>query len=671
MSYGFCRAGLAGGRMVLAAVFLLGATWSSLHAVEDLRWGPLFPWAEGCDGTVYGLASGPDDTVYVGGDFTSCGGLNTQNVAAYHVETDTWTALGNGVNDRVNALAWRDGALYVGGMFTQINGGGAASRMARWDPATSQWSPVGNDGNGVDERVMAMAVMDGDLYVGGEFQTVNMGSNSLAASFVARWDGSQWSALETSSGEGVNGMVWALTADGTRLYVGGDFQTANVGGPVQVNRIAYWENNTWSGLTGSGGIGTLSRVRAIGVVDDDVYVGGGFTEVNVGNPVIAHRIARWDGQDWHALADVSGQGVDNMVNSMTVLDGNVYIGGVFETFGDVQPVVTNRIARWDGSAWHALGSGLSLTGATLGGRALTSLGERYVFVGGQFTSAGGQTSQFIAAYRALGKVEIELVGNGSGTVSGLGGEIDCPGDCSALGQWDAPVDIEAVAAPDSDFAGFSGAGCGSATNCSFDLEQDVTITATFDLKTYAITVGSVIGMGQLTADPSTVEHGAAAGGLLVPDSGWSVYSLAGDTCTPEDNGDGTWQASNITTDCELTVEFRPNVEVVLATGSQPALIGQPVTYTIEVSGSDTAPIDGEVTVLADAGELCLDSGGMAGAPVGNTVTFECQIQYSGTGTRTLTAEYSASSTHMPGTSNSLVQQVVGSFEIFEDRFEVN
>ncbi len=665
MLYALCLSRSTTGWLVLTLILSFTMAGSAVYAVEDLRWDQ-FPSSNGCFGMVYSLASGPDDTIYVGGEFTSCGGTpGTVNVAAYHVETDTWSALGGGLNNRVNALVWHDGGLYAGGMFTQINGGGSASRVARWDPATNGWEPVGNNGNGVSDRVMAMAVMDGDLYVGGEFQSVNFGPNSLTASFVARWDGSQWSALETATGEGVDGLVWALAADGSRLYVGGSFQSVNVGEPEQVNAIAYWENNAWSGLVGNGGVGT-GGVRAIAVLDGDVYVGGTFTAVNIGNEVTAHRVARWDGQDWYALADASGQGVDNMVQSMTVLDGSVYLGGTFETFGDVIPVVSNRIARWDGNTWHTLGSGIAGPGITRG-RALTSLGERFVFVGGSFTTAGGQNSRSFAVYRARGQVEVELAGNGSGSVTGLGGEIDCPGDCSALAQWESPIELEALAAADSDFIGFSGGGCSIGSTCSFDLEQDVTITATFNLKTYAISVDTISGMGQLTADPSVVDHGSAAGGLLDPEAGWSVYSFSGDTCTPVDNGDGTWQALNIIDDCNVSVVFRENVELVVDTDSQPALIGQPVTYTVELTGAESAPVGGQITVMTNTGELCLATNAVAQA--GNTVTFECQIQYAGTGTRLITAEYSDSLTHMAGVSDILIQQVVGSDEVFDDRFE--
>jgi len=60
------------------------------------------------------------------------------------------------------------------------------------------------------------------VYAGGAFTTA--GGNP--AMYVARWDGSRWSAL----GSGMNSWVYALGVSGTNLFAGGWFTTA--GGKV-------------------------------------------------------------------------------------------------------------------------------------------------------------------------------------------------------------------------------------------------------------------------------------------------------------------------------------------------------------------------------------------------------------------------------------------------------
>ena len=53
----------------------------------------------------------------------------------------------------------------------------------------------------------------------------------------------------------------------------------------------------------------------------------------------------------------------------------------------------NFVARWDGTEWHPLGSGLNFTVYALG-----VYGDALI-VGGAFTTAGGKTAHGIAAWR--------------------------------------------------------------------------------------------------------------------------------------------------------------------------------------------------------------------------------------------------------------------------------
>ena len=78
----------------------------------------------------------------------------------------------------------------------------------------------------------------------------------------------------------------------------------------------------------------------------NLYAGGFFTTAG---GVSANYIAKWDGSSWSAL----GSGIDNLVLALAVDGaGNLYAGGSFTTAGGV---IANNIAKWDGSGWSALG----------------------------------------------------------------------------------------------------------------------------------------------------------------------------------------------------------------------------------------------------------------------------------------------------------------------------
>ena len=94
------------------------------------------------------------------------------------------------------------------------------------------------------------------------------------------------------------------------------------------------------------------RFHALAVSGTNLYAGGWFTKAG---GVPANRIAKWDGSAWSALG--SGMATATTLGSLAlaVSGTDLYAGGYFTTAGGVP---ANGIAKWDGSAWSALGSGM-------------------------------------------------------------------------------------------------------------------------------------------------------------------------------------------------------------------------------------------------------------------------------------------------------------------------
>ena len=108
---------------------------------------------EGIDGRVYALATGPDGSLYAGGDFTAASGVAANRIARWD---GTWHGLGTGVNGSVRAVAiWSGNSIYAGGGFTTASGV-AATGIARWDSTTSSWLSLGS-GGGMEGSVFALA----------------------------------------------------------------------------------------------------------------------------------------------------------------------------------------------------------------------------------------------------------------------------------------------------------------------------------------------------------------------------------------------------------------------------------------------------------------------------------------------------------------------------------
>jgi len=70
--------------------------------------------------------------------------------------------------------------------------------------------------------------------------------------------------------------------------------------------------------------------------------------------------------------------------------GNVYAGGNFAIAGGVS---ANNIAKWDGSSWSALGTGIDGDDEPYVS-VLAADGSGNVYAGGRFTIAGGASANY-------------------------------------------------------------------------------------------------------------------------------------------------------------------------------------------------------------------------------------------------------------------------------------
>jgi hypothetical protein len=146
--------------------------------------------------------------------------------------------------------------------------------------------------------------------------------------------------------------VLHVSHDGA-LYAGGSFVHS---GARTLNSIARWDGSAWAPLQTATGVGVLGSVRALETFDDGagpaLYVAGSMTGAG---DVVATNIARWDGTAWSALGPTGAEGVNGEVTDMVVFDDGsgpaLYVAGSFTLAGGL-PV--SNIARWDGAAWSAL-----------------------------------------------------------------------------------------------------------------------------------------------------------------------------------------------------------------------------------------------------------------------------------------------------------------------------
>jgi hypothetical protein len=165
-----------------------------------------------------------------------------------------------------------------------------------------------------------------------------------------------------------------------------------------IGQAATFSDADWTSLgSGMGGYGSSTAVYALASIGTNLYVGGFFSTAG---GVRADYLAKWDGNTWSSLGGVSGviSNTTPSVFALAVNETDLYVGGDFSMAGGVS---ATNIAKWNGSAWSALGSGIP------GGVRALAVSGTNLYAGGGFTIAGGVPANGIArwdgsAWSALG-----------------------------------------------------------------------------------------------------------------------------------------------------------------------------------------------------------------------------------------------------------------------------
>jgi hypothetical protein len=169
--------------------------------------------------------------VLAGGYFKSAGGVDRANVAAIDLTTGRPTAFRADLNDTVRAVAVGADSVWVGGDFTKVDGGTPRGRIAALDPATGAPRPFAQE---LDGEVNSLAVDGATVYAGGRFKTVGTTVRRSAAAFRA---GPATAGELLPFDPDPDRTVLAVAVGDGRVYLGGAFESLR-GGTVPRRGLA-------------------------------------------------------------------------------------------------------------------------------------------------------------------------------------------------------------------------------------------------------------------------------------------------------------------------------------------------------------------------------------------------------------------------------------------------
>lgn len=332
-------------------------------------------------------AQGPlANKVVVAGRFVSIGEVRARGLALYDLTTGAWSEMGSGLPGNwfqtgvKDIAALPDGSVVVVGTF--VSAGGLQKRgFGRWDG--TQWSDMGLPAQSTS--VFAAHVTPaGELIIGGDLRLPSTG-----LIHIFRWDGSTWSPMGGALNE-VPGWIGSLPSGET--VVSGAFRFVD---GVQTGPLIRWNGSAWESF---GGLRSFSEVVA-------TYFGPDGTLVRTSELAQAHRLFLWDGTTWVWMGDSDDAVATVLVKSAM----EIYAGGEFTRIGNVP---AQRFARWNGTGWEAIGTGVRDFPGTVAVCSLIDLPDDTVMLGGFFNIANEQRARSIARYGCTPCDSVDFNNNG-------------------------------------------------------------------------------------------------------------------------------------------------------------------------------------------------------------------------------------------------------------------
>ncbi len=376
---------------------------------------PAFVTGTGFNGNVYATLVQGDGKILVGGDFTNYKGTPCNRIARLNPDGsfDTGFSIGAGFDATVWTLALQsNNSILVGGSFTTY-GSNSCLRLARLLPtgAFDATLVTSSATAGFDGTVRAIGVLStGDLVVGGEFNAYGANTSSkylVRLSSTGVLNTSFASATHTSLNL-FNSRVLALVVQsGDNIVVGGSFVAFFTGGRKGIARLSSNGilDTSFASSTGSGP--SAGAINTIAEFNGKLLVGGSFLGyVSNGTTYNYNCLALLTSAGELDTSDFAAGGFSAItaltVNAIVVQSATrIVVGGQFSAHsGSSRNNLVGLTATGTLDASFSVGTGFSTIVNSL---AVQANGK--TVVGGQFTTYNGADTKYIARLDNTGDID--------------------------------------------------------------------------------------------------------------------------------------------------------------------------------------------------------------------------------------------------------------------------
>lgn len=429
------------GNIYIAGLFYVpnvGGT-NSIAKWNGTNWFPI-GYGTGDNPSTVSCITIKNNIVYAGGAFfmvydNSFTSLFVNRIAKFDMTTNTWSAMGSGIQNSTEIIPVRDLAsdnqyVYVGGSFANA-GGVSVHQIARWNIASSMWEDMNggvyNGAIAIEPGVKALEILpNGTLVVGGNFEqpalnvafwnnatgwstTASNGIPNAVVKDINYFDGSLFASVTSYTGNNFYVLKFnnatgswdfvSASADGyieavcgtssNTFFIGGSFSIINSTPELHPAGIAYYNGSSYEQVNGS-------IISYGSIFKRSPYFDGNFYVNNISEP--------------------------SYVYSISAMDSNIYFAGQFETAGNLSQRVNNIVGYNKYThKWFALAGGVDYYGGPPVQCIEADTVNKILYVGGYFKKQinAVETAFYIARYNTQTREWSRMVGEGTTATNGI------------------------------------------------------------------------------------------------------------------------------------------------------------------------------------------------------------------------------------------------------------
>lgn len=412
---------------------------NSIAKWDGTNWSPIGYGTGDNPGTVSCITV-RNNIVYAGGSFfrvydNSFTSLFVNRIAKFNMISNTWSAMGSGIEDSFELIPVRDLTsdneyVYAGGSFG-LAGGITVHQIARWNIVSSVWEDMGggvyNNFIASEPGVKSLEILpSGILAVGGNFEQPSL--NVAFWSNTTGWGAVSSAGIISAMVEDIDYSNGSLFASVTS-YTGANFYV------LKFNNVS----GSWDFVSES----TDGYIEAIcGTSTNTFFIGGSFSKINSVTALHPVGIAYYNSSSYEEVNGsitsygsifkrspyfdgsfmVNNDSEPSYIHAITSIDSNIYFGGQFESAGNLS-IHANNIVGYNKYThkWFALNGGVDYFGGPPVQCLEADTVNKVLYVGGYFRKQinESQSAFYIAKYNTQTGEWSRMTGSGTTTTNGI------------------------------------------------------------------------------------------------------------------------------------------------------------------------------------------------------------------------------------------------------------